>query len=106
MTSCNNARISNDHCYVETQKEREPRLVDKYLQRIEPGVDGSRVEGGDADEDESPFMALATSSFCNIFFGEIIKMEFYERKKWANARQEGKNVNAEQQERLCMCGAI
>ena len=46
--------------------------MDKYLERIEPGVDGSGVEGGesgDADEDDSPYMALATSSLCNIFSG-------------------------------------
>ena len=67
LTGCNNARISNDHCFVETRKEGEPRLVDKSLERIGSGVDGSGVEGGDADEDEYPYMALATSSFCNIF---------------------------------------
>ena len=38
--------------------------MDKSPERIEPGVDGSGVEGGDADD-----MALATSSLCNIFFG-------------------------------------
>ena len=56
--------------------------MDKSLEQIEPGVDGSGVEGGDADEDDSPYMALATSSLCNIFSGrgavgypvEIIKM--------------------------------
>ena len=37
--------------------------------RKEPGVDGSGVEGGNADEDEFQYMALATSSLCNIFFG-------------------------------------
>ena len=42
--------------------------MDESLKRIEPGVDGSGVEGGDADEDDSPYMALATSS-CNIFSG-------------------------------------
>ena len=43
--------------------------MDKSLKRIEPGVDGSGVEGGDADEDDSPYRALATSSLSNIFSG-------------------------------------
>ena len=42
--------------------------MDKSLELIEPGVDGSGVEGGEADEDDSPYMALATSS-CYIFSG-------------------------------------
>ena len=50
-------RISNDYCSVETRKEGMASNRDKSLERIEPGVDGSGVEGGDADEDESPYMA-------------------------------------------------
>ena len=67
MTGCNKARISNDHCFAETLKEGEPRLVDKSLERIELGVDQSEIEGGDAND-----MALATSSLCNIFFGRSV----------------------------------
>ena len=48
---------------VDGEQYGEPRLVDKSMERIEPDVGGSGVEGGD----ESPYMALATSSFCNIF---------------------------------------
>ena len=47
----------------------ERKLVDKPFEQIEPGVDGSGVEGEEADEDDSPYMALATSSLCNIFSG-------------------------------------
>ena len=43
--------------------------MDKFLEQIEPGVDESGVEGGDADEDDFPYMALATSSLCNIIYG-------------------------------------
>ena len=43
--------------------------MDKSLERIEPGVDGSGVEGGEADEDDSLYMALSTSSLSNIFSG-------------------------------------
>ena len=104
LTGCNNARISNDHCFAETRKEGEPRLVDKSLERIESGIDGSGVEGGDADEDESPYMTLACSCSAISFWShrEIIKMEFYERKKWSDARRKGKN--AEQQGKFCMSG--
>ena len=45
--------------------------MDKSLKRIEPGVDGSGVEGGDSDEDDSPYMALVTRSLCNIISGAV-----------------------------------